>query len=495
MDIKIGFNSNQFTSDEPQIIDVFNHDEIGGKLLIIGEPGSGKTTTLLELAQILVTLAEEQHLKPIPVLLNLASWQNPRQPFRQWIIVELSMKYGQSSQTIEQWLNEQKLLPLLDGLDELESSLYQDCIRGINIFLSEVNRPPSLIVCTRKEEYINAKIKLKLNGAVCLLPLSDDQIQNYLQQIQNFPHSHTLIQDTILMDLIRIPLFLNLAIVTCQEISLEKWQKIDSSEERLQYLWNTYIYKRLIDDNNAKSKKIRVWLTWIAQQLAQESKFDFVIAQLQPSKTLYGNQKNIYILILFIIISSIVEICIHINNGLEIKLIKNEIPQLIMLINDIMPQLIIAILVVSFSLAFSYFIKPLMLFLLKIIKFIFSRFSNLLGIFNSIIYLPLSISIFIIFIYKISSLAGLLVLYFLILLPFNILPFNYNYESFDLLHWLAFPVKFFKNITILIAITAIAFCLALPIFFAFFLLSILVSVGLIIVFINVIQPIEKLIVS
>ncbi|MFM7854622.1 MAG: hypothetical protein ACKO96_22530, partial [Flammeovirgaceae bacterium] len=97
----------------------------------------GAYTSLL--AETLVSIAEEQPSKPIPVLLNLSSWQ-PRQPIRKWMILTLSSKYGKPPKTIEQLLNYQKLLPLLDGLDELNSFLREVCIGEINIFLSEVNR-------------------------------------------------------------------------------------------------------------------------------------------------------------------------------------------------------------------------------------------------------------------------------------------------------------------------------------------------------------------
>jgi len=57
---------------EAKIIDVF--DEMQGALLILGEPGSGKTTTLLELARDLITRAEKDSTLPVPVVLNLSSW-------------------------------------------------------------------------------------------------------------------------------------------------------------------------------------------------------------------------------------------------------------------------------------------------------------------------------------------------------------------------------------------------------------------------------------
>jgi predicted NACHT family NTPase len=49
-------------------------DRVGRLLLILGEPGSGKTTTLLELATDLVTRAEANPGQPVPVVLNLSTW-------------------------------------------------------------------------------------------------------------------------------------------------------------------------------------------------------------------------------------------------------------------------------------------------------------------------------------------------------------------------------------------------------------------------------------
>ena len=51
-----------------EIVDVF--DEVGQTLLIMGEPGSGKTTMLLELARGTIELIEEDPHHQIPVVFN-----------------------------------------------------------------------------------------------------------------------------------------------------------------------------------------------------------------------------------------------------------------------------------------------------------------------------------------------------------------------------------------------------------------------------------------
>ena len=57
---------------DTRIMDVF--EKSGGSLLILGEPGSGKTTILLELARQLIERAQADPLQPIPVVFNLSSW-------------------------------------------------------------------------------------------------------------------------------------------------------------------------------------------------------------------------------------------------------------------------------------------------------------------------------------------------------------------------------------------------------------------------------------
>ncbi len=93
-EIKIGLKPPEPLPENTSILEVFDKSAIAGRLLILGAPGSGKTTTMLELAQELVARAEDDSSYPIPVLFNLSSWKDERLPLTEWLVAELNSKYG-----------------------------------------------------------------------------------------------------------------------------------------------------------------------------------------------------------------------------------------------------------------------------------------------------------------------------------------------------------------------------------------------------------------
>lgn len=90
-----------------------------GLLLILGEPGSGKTTSLLELAAVLINRTKHDPKVRVPIVLNLSSWQK-QQSLEEWIAAELSAKYRVPKSIARVWLTQGYLVPLLDGLDEVQ---------------------------------------------------------------------------------------------------------------------------------------------------------------------------------------------------------------------------------------------------------------------------------------------------------------------------------------------------------------------------------------
>lgn len=59
---------------------------------------------------------------PIPVVFNLSSWAQRRQPLTAWLIEELEAKYQIPRKISPGWINTDQILPLLDGLDEMIGS-------------------------------------------------------------------------------------------------------------------------------------------------------------------------------------------------------------------------------------------------------------------------------------------------------------------------------------------------------------------------------------
>ena len=175
-------NSSQQASSNA-IADVFCQTE--GEMLILGKPGAGKTTLLLQLASVLLDKARSNYKQPVPVIFNLASWVSRGSPFDTWLVEELHQRYEVSSRLGCQWIEEGRIVPLLDGLDEISVDKRCDCVEAINEF-REAQRVRHqivpMVVCVREKNYENLPVRLALKGAVIVKPLTRDQVTDYLQR-------------------------------------------------------------------------------------------------------------------------------------------------------------------------------------------------------------------------------------------------------------------------------------------------------------------------
>ncbi|NEN98838.1 MAG: NACHT domain-containing protein, partial [Moorea sp. SIO3I7] len=247
-------------------MEVFERPDVKGRLLILGEPGSGKTTTLLRLAEDLVKQAEQNHAAPVPIIFELSAWKNDQQPLDQWLVAQLKDKYSIDEKISQKWLKNHQLLPLLDGLDELGIDRQRLCITKINQFLKQDIQRRG-VVCCRLEEYKDGDSKLdKLNGAYCLQSPNDVQIQEYLQRLGKREFWQVLSSDAQMRELADKPLFLNVMVTAYQG------QPITNKAQ----LWSAYVEERLTLPLNKQNypkgvpygdEDTRHWLTYLAQQL------------------------------------------------------------------------------------------------------------------------------------------------------------------------------------------------------------------------------------
>ena len=233
--VKTGTKPASKLSEENRTIDVYDRLDVNGRLLILGAPGSGKTTTLLQLAQELINRAYSDSNKPIPVLLNLSSWKDDFQSINDWIVDDLNFKYGVRKDIGKKWLEKEKIIPLLDGLDEVAAARQTLCAQKINDFLKPENWQKNIVVCSQIEEYEIIEATLKLNSSIILQPLSKEQIENYLLKISNESVYSAIEKDESLFKLTQIPLFLSILVIVVENISWSKWQTFTKTKERLKY--------------------------------------------------------------------------------------------------------------------------------------------------------------------------------------------------------------------------------------------------------------------
>ncbi|NJP80763.1 NACHT domain-containing protein [Streptomyces sp. AA8] len=126
---------------DTEITDVFTCRSPGSRLLVLGEPGAGKTMLLVVL--LLGLLDRRSPGGPVPVIFPLASW-NPGQSLDTWMANRLRADYPALSQhptgfggrnAARALLDNRLILPILDGLDELAPSSRSTALAAINAAL------------------------------------------------------------------------------------------------------------------------------------------------------------------------------------------------------------------------------------------------------------------------------------------------------------------------------------------------------------------------
>lgn len=186
------------SGQDAEIGDIFFGKVPTRRLVILGEPGAGKSVLLVRLLQDL--MGRRSDGDPVPVLFSIASW-NPRQPLKDWLAEQLRREYERLSNTAPTLLttpregpgdlaqalvDHGRILPLLDGFDELPPDLHPVALKALNWALP-TDQP--LVLASRTAAYRTAVaahpdtwMGIKGAAAIQLLPLEPPHAAAYLRR-------------------------------------------------------------------------------------------------------------------------------------------------------------------------------------------------------------------------------------------------------------------------------------------------------------------------
>jgi hypothetical protein len=164
-----------------------------GRLVVLGEPGSGKSILMIRL--VLDLLSRRQSGGAVPVLVSLASWNPAETDLHGWLENQLRINHPgldapaprevAAQNRFQALLDRGLVIPMLDGLDEIP-----DAVRGVAI--DEINaslRPGEPFVVTARTTPFRQAVspcggpEVILRGAagIELLPLDGGTVDAYLR--------------------------------------------------------------------------------------------------------------------------------------------------------------------------------------------------------------------------------------------------------------------------------------------------------------------------
>lgn len=156
------------------------------RMVITGEPGAGKTVLARKFVMKLIEVRGED--EPVPVLIALADW-DAGEPFRDWLIRHIQRDYGLPPASARRVVAARMVLPVLDGLDEMdvtgadpEDSRAAQALDALGGYQDGTDPAPLVLTCRSREyDALEAAGSHILDAArLELAPVTPEQARDFL---------------------------------------------------------------------------------------------------------------------------------------------------------------------------------------------------------------------------------------------------------------------------------------------------------------------------
>jgi WD40 repeat protein len=265
-----------------------------GRLVILGEPGAGKTVLAILLTLGLIDPSTRISGSPTPVLLAASSWDPTKESMDEWIVRSVAGSYYGGRSRVPRALNDLRLLlPIIDGLDEIPESVRRTAVRAISQAIGQ-ERP--VVVTCRSEEFedciAGGAPVLRKAPVVEVAPVDVDDVIAYFSDLSwpagtNWtPVFEDLRKnpDSPMAVALSTPLIVSIACRVYQRLGGNPDQLLDSRQFDSRHAVEDHFIDRMIDAafefqqgrrQTWPPHKARRWLTYIAHYLHEHRERDF----------------------------------------------------------------------------------------------------------------------------------------------------------------------------------------------------------------------------
>jgi hypothetical protein len=246
------------------------------RMLIVGEPGTGKTIAAYSLIEYLDNTEGDERT---PLLVNLSAWE-AQDDFETFLVDYLCSSVGyevHERAVARAFIDSDRYSLFLDGLDEIPARLRSHFSERLDGFVRGLPSEVGVVVTCRTQEYEEMlaahSTGLGLVQAVEILPLSSEQLDRAFVELakldkdwETFLSQRHLRAYQRVRDLLSNPLFLNLAVVG----NLSPGQLLDwsTTEQELRDLvLEKYLDRIFKEQRQYEPSDGRRYLAWIARFL------------------------------------------------------------------------------------------------------------------------------------------------------------------------------------------------------------------------------------
>ncbi|WP_344522245.1 NACHT domain-containing protein [Streptomyces rectiviolaceus] len=164
------------------------------RLVITGSPGAGKTFLTIEL--VLGLLHDDTADGPIPIRLALTDWDTGI-AFEVWLVKRIAAEYGVVPHSAQLLVDKRRILPVLDGLDEMDAGSDPDAaapraiavMKALDAYLGGHGGAPVVLAC-RSGHYralADSGHALAQSTRIQIAPLTAGQARGYLTRRSTTP--------------------------------------------------------------------------------------------------------------------------------------------------------------------------------------------------------------------------------------------------------------------------------------------------------------------